>query len=321
MAPWALLLIVLAADALVGGLPVVRPLLGLPLNLIRRLTRWFDTRLNRENRGPGARRIRGLVVVVAVIFLAWGVGAASGAVFGRMAYGWMLEAISVLVLLHQRECLDRMRRVSRSVVNGDIETARTAAAPLVRHDTATVDEFALARAAIEGGTMRFSGRLVGTVFWYLLLGLPGLCIYRANSAVADVIGRRSPRHADFGFVSARLDAVLSLIPALLAGPLLALSALFVSGTSPVAAVRGWLRDLADRGFRADYRAEGAMAGALGIALGGPRPFDGGTLPGKWIGDGRARATAGDINRAVFLIVVACLFIGIGLGLAILARAG
>lgn len=320
-APLVLLLIVLIADGLFGGLPGVRSLLGLPLNFIRSLTRWFDARLNRENRGLGARRARGLFVTVVVIALAWVIGAGLDYGARHLAHGWIVEALSILALLHLRECLDRMRRVARCVAAGDSGTARTIVAPLVRYDAATLDGFAMSRAAIEGGSARFAERLMGTVFWYLLLGLPGLCIYRANSAVADMIGRPSSRHAAFGFVPARLDDVLSLIPALLSGPLLILSALFVPKAAPAAAMRAWRRDLVDRGFKAGYRGEGAMAGVLGVALGGPRPFDGAAMPGKWIGDGRARATINDIDRAFFVIAVASLLVGIGLALGIVGYAG
>ena len=194
-------------------------------------------------------------------------------------------------------------------------------APLVRYDTAGLDEFAVSRAAIEGGAARFAERLMGTVFWYLLLGLPGLLIYRANGAIADVIGRPSSRHVAFGFVPARLDDVLSLIPALVAGPVLILSALFVPKSSPTAALQVWIQDLADRFLKSGYRGEGAMAGALGVALGGPRLFDGASLPGKWIGAGRARATDSDVDRALFLMAIAGLLFGLALAGGIVSQAG
>lgn len=320
VAPLALLVIVLAADGLFGGVPGIRSLLGLPLKCIRHLTRWFDSRLNRENRGVGARRIRGLVVVIIIVGCAWALAAALEYLSHQFSHGWVIEAVCILALIRQRDCLDRMRRVSRSVGTGDYEIARTAVAPLVRYDTASLDEFSVSRAAIEAGAAGVAGMLIGSVFWYLLLGLPGLFLYRANSAIADVIGRPSPRHAAFGFVAARLDDVLSLLPAFLAGPLVILSALFVPKASPAAAMSGWARDLMNRGFQTGYRAEGGLAGALGVALGGPRSFDGASVPGKWIGDGRARATANDIDRAVFIVAVSCLLACLGLAMGVIGQA-
>ena len=49
-----------------------------------------------------------------------------------------------------------------------------------------------------------------------------------------------------------------------------------------------------------------MAGGLGLALAGPRRYPGYVAEEKWIGDGRARATILDINRALFVMGIACL---------------
>jgi adenosylcobinamide-phosphate synthase len=138
--------------------------------------------------------------------------------------------------------------------------------------------------------------------------------------MADVIGRPSRRHGAFGFTASRLGDVLTLPAAIIAGPIMALAAIFVPRTRPVRALAGWARDLAERGMRTSFRAEGAMAGALDIALGGPRPFDGETLPGSWIGEGRARATVADIRRAVLLITVACLLVALLIALALVVPA-
>ena len=75
-------------------------------------------------------------------------------------------------------------------------------------------------------------------------------------------------------------------PAIIAGPVISFAAIFVPRTSAFAAFRGYVRDLSERGVRSDFRGEGAMAGALGVALGGPRLFNDETLAGAWVGDGR-----------------------------------
>lgn len=319
VAPSLLLFIVFVADGLIGALPGIRTVLGAPLAAIRGLTRWFDRRLNRAQRGGGTRRIRGLLVVVAVMLLAWAVGLAIDRLAQFPPHGWLLRAVTVLALFGQCASLVRLRGIARSLAVQNHEEARRLARPLIRYDAAALDDYGLGRAAIEGSVIRFVEGCLGTVFWYLLLGLPALCVYRAVAATAAVIGHPSPRHAAFGFVARRLDDVLSLLPAIIAGAVLAVAALFVPGSSPAAALRGWARDLAERGVRADFRAEGAMAGALGVSLGGPRSFDGATLPGGWIGDGRARATVTDVRRTAMLIVVACLLVAVLLGLAVIAR--
>lgn len=314
----ALLLMVVVTDAMVGSLPGFRMACDFPLNAFRGLTRWFDARLNRERRGGEARRTRGLIVVLFVAILAWVIGTGLSSVARDLQYGWMIEAAGLLVILRYRDCIRRMQGGRRQLVSGNFEEARVTVDPLVRYDVRTLDNFGVARAAVEGGTARFTDQFLASVFWYLLFGLPGAVVCRSLNAVADVIGNNSPRHASFGFVAARIDYVLNLAPAIIAGPVISIAAIFVPRTSASAAVKGWISDIGERGVRPDFRGEGAMAGALGVALGGPRPFGDKTMAGSWVGDGRARATASDIQRAIYLISVATLLIAIALALAILS---
>ena len=80
-----------------------------------------------------------------------------------------------------------------------------------------------------------------------------------------------------------------------------------------------LRDLKAPPGRQDRRPEGAVAGALGLALAGPRRYGTETVNDPWIGDGRARATALDIRRALYLYVVAGLILAALIGALLLGR--
>ena len=62
-----------------------------------------------------------------------------------------------------------------------------------------------------------------------------------------------------------------------------------------------------------------MAGALRVSLGGARPFGNETIAGAWVGDGHARAMVSDIQRAIFLILIACLLVAVALALAVTVR--
>ena len=316
-----LLLMVVVTDALAGTLPGLRVVCDAPLNAIRGLTRWFDGKLNRVQRGGEARRLRGLFVVLVISLLAGLIGIMLSSLARTVPYGWMIEAAALFVLLRQRDSIDRMRNGRRQLAAKKFDGARTAVDPLVRYDARALDNFGVARAAIEGGMTRFADRFLATVFWYLLLGLPGIFVCRSINAVADVIGDKSSRHNSFGFVAARLDDILNLAPAIIAGPVIGIAAIFVPLTSASAALKGWISDLSQRGARSDFRGEGAIAGALGVALGGPRPFGDETIAGAWVGDGRARATVSDIQRAIYLISIGGLLVAIALALAVIARTG
>ena len=78
---------------------------------------------------------------------------------------------------------------------------------------------------------------------------------------------------------------------------------------PGAAIKTAWRDAGKhRSFNAGWP-EAAVAGALGLALAGPRLYEGDVVPDQWMGDGKARATAKDIRRALYLYAVACLITG------------
>jgi len=121
-----------------------------------------------------------------------------------------------------------------------------------------------------------------------------------------MIGHRTPKHRAFGFTAARLDDALNAIPARLSALIIATAAIFVPTANPKSALTTALRDARKhRSFNAGWP-EGATAGALGLALAGPRNYEEGVVNDHWMGDGRARATPKDIQRALYLYAVSCL---------------
>lgn len=302
----ALWLVVLAADALFGGLPGLRRALEAPLDAVAALGGWFERRLNRARRSDANRTVRGAVVVTVVVALAWAAGAGVRALSGALPDGGAVEGIAVACMLGQRRLVDRVRAVAAALAAGELEPARAALRGQLPYSAATLDAHAAARGGAEAAAARFSDGVVGAAFWYLLAGLPGLFAYRAVGVLARRIGRPGESRAAFGLAAVRLDGALTLVPGLIAGLLIVLAAPFVPGARPIAALRLWLRDAGARLADGAGRAEGAMAGALDVALGGPRPSPDGPVPGGWIGDGRARADAADVRRAAGLLIVACL---------------
>ena len=132
-------------------------------------------------------------------------------------------------------------------------------------------------------------------------------------------GHPSPRYVAFGLVASRLDAALSLLPAQVAGAVLSAAASFVLAASPVKAFRVWLRHLGEHPALDAGRGQAAVAGALGLTLAGPRRSDAAAAGADWVGQGRIRATAQDVGRAVLLVLVACVITAGALAAMVLAR--
>ena len=153
----------------------------------------------------------------------------------------------------------------------------------------------MARAAIESLAENFSDAIVAPVLWTVIGGLPGAALYKAINTADSMIGHRTPRHADFGWAAARLDDLVNLPASRLAALLLVAAAALNTGTFAGAAWQAVLRDAAHhRSPNAGYP-EAALAGALGLALAGPRVYGGVMVDDAVMGDGRRDATAADIR--------------------------
>ena len=296
-----ILLIALALDALIGD-PRWLPH---PVRLMGGLTGLLDRTLNRARFGESVRAVLGAAAVVLVTGASAAAGWAVAAQTAALGWGWLAELALVTVLLAQRGMADHMVRVARALDAG-VEPARAAVRHIVGRDVRALDSPGVARAAIESCAENFSDGVVAPAFWYLLLGLPGLLAYKAINTMDSMIGHRSPRHHAFGRAAARIDDAANWVPARMAGALIAGAAFFVPGAGPGRAWRTMLRDARRHSSPNAGWPEAAMAGALGLALLGPRRYEGAAAAdAAWLGDGRTEATAADMRRAVCVFAVAC----------------
>ena len=304
--PMVLLMMAMVMDAYIGEARLLFKVIPHPIVVIGRLITWLDRKLNREHRRPMDRALRGLLTVVIVAGLAGFVGWVLAWLSLNHDFGWFIESILVMILLAQRELYDRVRNVGVALRDGSLEDARDAVSHIVGRDPRQLDSHGVARAAIESLAENFGDGVAAPVFWYILFGLPGLCIYKAVNTMDSMIGYKTDHYRAFGMVAARLDDVLNLIPARLSGLYIVLASIFVPTAKPGKAMFTMLRDShKHRSMNAGWP-EGAMAGALDLALAGPRRYAQVVVKDDWIGSGTAKATSNDIRRALYVYVVACI---------------
>ena len=115
-----------------------------------------------------------------------------------------------------------------------------------------------------------------------------------------MIGHKSPRYLSFGWASARLDDLVNLPGARLTGLLMALAALFSPRSSARAAFTAMRRDAHRHVSPNAGWPESALAGALGVRLGGPRSYGGRPVDLAYMGDGRSDLDAQDIRDGLTL---------------------
>jgi adenosylcobinamide-phosphate synthase len=311
-----LLAIALVADWAVGDLPFLFNFVPHPVRLIGRLVEALERRLNRDRRSEATRLRRGAFLVLFMVLLTGTIGYLIAEFARSYRWGWLIELFCVVVLLAQRSLFDHVYAVAVALREEGLEEGKAAVRHIVGRDLDHLDEHGVARAAIESCAENFSDGVIAPVFWYAILGLPGLFVYKTVNTMDSMIGHRSKRYRAFGMVAARLDDVMNLIPARLSGLMIAIAAVFTPTANPLRALTTIMKDSHKHASINAGWPEAAVAGALGLALAGPRRYGEVKVNDPWIGSGRARATEADIRRTLFLYVVAC-----AVNLAVVAGTG
>ncbi|MFA6019864.1 MAG: adenosylcobinamide-phosphate synthase CbiB [Rhodospirillales bacterium] len=303
--PLLMILAALALDALLGDSPLIFRLLPHPVRIVGAIAGFLERKLNRPRRHAMDRAFRGFVLLVMMVGLALGAGIGVEKVKQAFPYGWVLELALAWMLIAQRSLFEHVLAVARGLGKG-LAQGREAVSMIVGRDVAKLDDHGVARAAVESCAENFGDGVVAPVFWYLLLGVPGLLLYKTVNTLDSMIGHKNERYRAFGVTSARLDDLMNLIPARLSGLLFVLAAFFVPTANPFKSLLVMLRDAGKHRSPNAGWPEGAMAGALGLSLSGPRHYADGPSVDPWIGkEFRARATAQDIKRSLYMLAVGC----------------
>jgi adenosylcobinamide-phosphate synthase len=216
-----------------------------------------------------------------------------------------------------RDLFDHVRAVSRKLIDGNLVGARHAVSLIVGRDTATLSEPEVVRATIESIAESTADGVVAPLVYLAIGGAPLALAYKAINTLDSMIGHRDPRYIDFGWASARLDDLANWIPARLSAGLIVVAAGLATGQWSRTKMSWQIlcRDGGKHSSPNSGRPEAAMAGALGIQLGGVNFYDGLPHEGAKIGDGTTSLTPDDIDRAIRITVITC---GLGLLLVVVS---
>ena len=316
--PYLILILAFLIDAIVGDPYWIYRRIPHPVAIVGELIGCLEKRLNKPNATERAKYFSGILAVVLVV--------ASAVIFGWLiGYGlraisidwiWMVEAVLVAVLVANRDLFDHVRHVAVGL-DADLSAGRNAVAHIVGRDPETLDEAGVARAAIESVAENFSDGVVAPVLYYVLFGLPGILAYKAVNTLDSMVGHRNERYRSFGWAAARLDDLVNLPASRLAGGLIVLAAYFLPGVYGSDAAVTMRRDARKHRSPNAGWPEAAMAGALSVALAGPRVYESCHVEDHWMGSGRQDVRPQDIRRALRVYVLAGILCA-ALGVLILA---
>lgn len=289
-----------------------------PVQFMGEVLSLIESYFNKQTVSLRMQKVRGVFALFLYLTLWLTIGVALSlicSVFGFWGMG--LEVLFVGVLLSGRSLYEHVRDVNEALKFKTLEEARLSVGHIVGRDVMALDERGVARAAVESGAENLSDGFIAPVLFYLVGGLPGIVFYKAVNTADSMIGHKTQRFLGFGWAAARLDDVMNWLPARLTGGLIILIAALRYGNGR-SAFRVMIKDSGKHSSPNAGWPESAMAGAIGIALAGPRVYFDVMKQDPWINaKGRLDADAEDIWQALAIMkrcVFLCLpFIG-GIGL-------
>lgn len=254
----------------------------------------------RRPAGPAHELLRGALLTGAITAGSW--------VFARRAVrssGAVGEVLLAWTTLATKNLLDESRAVLKALEDGDTLQARSRLAMIVGRDTESLDEPEILRAVIETVAEGLCDGVVAPILYLAVGGVPLAFAYKAVNTLDSMVGHREPPYLYFGRVAARLDDLANLVPARLAA-LAIVAAAILTGAD---ARRAWAVFRRDGGKHPSPNAgqsEAAMAGALGVRLGGMNYYAGKPSPKPVLGAEGRCATPAEARRALRIAGVASL---------------
>ena len=251
---------------------------------------WGEHRLNCGSH----RRLKGGLLAIALIVLAYVV---TCLILYTCAFvephGWLSAAVQVVLIFFclAGTTLIREVRMVFQAVDRSLDDGRRQVARIVGRDTSQLSAQEIRKAALETLAENLSDGVIAPLFWFVLLGVPGMMAYKMVNTLDSMIGYRTERYRLFGTVAARIDDVANYVPARLTALLMIIVALrprllpFVLRFGPQHASpnSGW--------------PEAALAGILGCQFGGPHVYFGELIDKPFIGTTDRPLTTADMRFA------------------------
>ena len=279
-----------------------------PVRIIGRCIEWGETILRKLM----PARVGGVLLTILIVgatyaaafYIVWLVRHHIGGIVGSI-----IIAILASATLALRGLVMAVGGVFRSP---NIDEARRRLSMIVGRDTQALDEEGIHRAAIETLAENTSDGVIAPLFFLAIGGVPLAMAYKAVNTLDSMVGYKNERYLKFGWASARLDDIANYLPARLTGILMVIAASFVRSANATRALATMFRDGQKHSSPNSGIPEAAMAGALGVVLGGPSRYGGVLVDKPEIGAGggthykemRCRAMAVTAVTALCALVLA-----------------
>ena len=222
--------------------------------------------------------------------------------------GLLLSSVLVYFAIAPRNLYDESMKIYSFLKKGDLESARKSLSMIVGRDTNKLSESEVIRASVETVAENGVDAVISPLFYAMIGGAPLAIVYRAINTMDSMVGYKNKRYIDFGWAAARLDDFVNYIPARLSAILIPLSSL-IYGKDWFSSFKIVVRDGKKNPSPNSGIPEAAVAGALGIQLGGLNYYGGVPSDKPFIGDCSSELSIKHIKEAnILMFISSILFI-------------
>ncbi|MDH5731818.1 MAG: adenosylcobinamide-phosphate synthase CbiB [Gammaproteobacteria bacterium] len=280
-------LLALALDRLLGEPKHWHPLVGLG-----NFANVIETSLNQSQFNPRVRQLFGVLAVALILFVIISV-----LIFlQQFQWNYLLSVLIVYLCIGAKSLEQHVQAVSQALTDNDLSQSRHELQKIVSRDTQAMDEAQVVKASIETSLENGNDAIFAVLFFYALVGIPGVVAYRIINTLDAMWGYKTERFKCFGWAAARCDDVMNWVPARLT------ALAFVFQGSSFRVLRCWFMQAAKCASPNGGVVMSAGAGALGVCIGGAAVYHGQIKYKPVIGAGREPVLS-DIARTLRLIQI------------------
>ena len=267
-----------------------------PVRFIGKLINFVEKQIRKITKSDKGLKIAGFVLWFIVVGVTFSITFTICQLFrfNKIAY-FIVNSILIYTTLATKCLKDEAVKIYKVLKTGDIEKSRIQLSYIVGRDTTTLNEKEIVRATVETVAENTVDGIIAPLFYAFIGGAPLAMAYKAINTLDSTVGYKNEKYYYLGYASAKIDDIANYIPARIGVILLSIGSLFV-GFNFKDALKIGIRDRKNHKSPNCAFSEGAVAGALGIQLGGTNIYFGKAVYKPTIGDKKREIEIEDIVR-------------------------
>lgn len=270
-----------------------------PVALIGNYISWIQGMVLKQSDSPQRKKINGLILLVFVTLTTYilieYIVVRAHEYIGSWAI--LLEMLLVSFTITPTSLARDGNELYALLKEGNITKARERVSWIVGRDTDKLDEAELTRATVETIAENITDGIIAPLFFAMIGGAPLAFFYRAVNTLDSMVGYKNEKYIDFGMPSARFDDVCNYIPARITGWLIVIAS-YLLNYDYQRSCSVMLRDAKVHPSPNSGWPEAAVAGALGVRLGGINYYFGRESFRAYMGDQTKVLQADDIRHVI-----------------------